>query len=82
MTSQEFAEEVGRIIYSVKSRIIGIGSEQYEIQADVQRFENRDIKVIFQDAYEELDDLIVYVAQLRIRLSRLEELFDNFSDID
>jgi hypothetical protein len=82
MTSQEFAEEVGRIVYSVKSRIIGIGSEQYEIEPDVQRFENRDMNVIFRDAYEELDDLIVYIAQLRIRLSMLEKQFDNFSDID
>lgn len=74
MTSQEFADAVDRIVQAVRGRIIGVGMAQYDLGQDQgQRFETRPIEQIVVDALEEIDDLIVYAAQLRIRLERLRD---------
>lgn len=82
MTSEEFANEVQSIIESVRFRIEGVGAEQYQTQSDVQRFESRSLQDILQDAREEIDDLIVYGAQLRIRLDALQERLIAFDKIE
>lgn len=72
MTSEQFADHVSRIVSALKHRIIGIGTQQYTEPDGKQRFENRPLEQIVTDALEEVDDLIVYAAQLRIRLEALQ----------
>lgn len=73
MTSEQFADRVARIVSALKHRIIGIGTQQYEQPDGKQRFETRPMEQIVVDALEEVDDLIVYAAQLRIRLEELQK---------
>ena len=74
MTSREFADHVQRIVESVRGRILGIGLAQYDLGPEQgQRFETRPLDQIVVDALEEIDDLIVYAAQLRIRLEALQK---------
>jgi len=48
---------------------LGPGAEQYDDGSGVQRFEEKPLDGIVADAVEEIDDLIVYLCQLRIRLT-------------
>ena len=50
-------------------RCIGPGADQYEVEHDVQRFEDRDLLEILEDAREEALDLPAYMVQLRLRLA-------------
>lgn len=77
MNSEEFADQVGDIVTALKHRIVGIGTEQYQQPDGTQRFETRPINQIVVDALEEVDDLIVYAAQLRIRLEILQKSLPN-----
>lgn len=75
MTSEEHADAVEAIVASLRGRIMGVGADQYDDGSGVQRFENRPLGAILTDAVEEIDDLIVYAAQLRIRVTRLLDTF-------
>lgn len=68
MTSEEHADQVQEIVESLKSRILGIGADQYDDGSGVQRFETKALEHIRRDAVEEIDDLIVYLCQIRMRL--------------
>jgi len=69
MTSEEHAMRVAAIVGSLTDRIMGVGAEQYDDGSGVQRFEMKPMDAIVKDAVEEIDDLIVYLCQLRIRLT-------------
>ena len=71
MTSEEHADGVQEIVESLRGRILGIGAEQYDDGSGVQRFERKSLVQIQTDAVEEIDDLIVYLAQIRMRLTGL-----------
>jgi len=71
MTSEEFSDSVEEIVRSLRGRILGVGADQYDDGSGVQRFEGRSLQRILQDAVEEVDDLIVYAAQLRLRITSL-----------
>lgn len=60
---------VAAIVGSLTDRIMGPGAEQYDDGSGVQRFETKAMDAIVKDAVEEIDDLIVYLCQLRIRLT-------------
>lgn len=77
MNSTEFSDQVGNIVTALKHRIVGIGADQYEQPDGTQRFETRPLEQIVIDALEEVDDLIVYGAQLRIRLEHLQQTLSN-----
>lgn len=68
MTSEEHADNVEMIVESLRSRILGIGADQYDDGSGVQRFEIKALEHIRTDAIEEIDDLIVYLCQIRMRL--------------
>ena len=71
MRSEEVADYVEETIRRLEGRILGVGHEQYADE-DEQRFETVPFPELFQMAFEELDDLIVYICMIRIRLSRLQ----------
>lgn len=71
MTSDEHADEVEAIVASLRGRIVGVGADQYDDGSGVQRYEQRPLRAIVTDGVEEIDDLIVYLCQLRSRLTRL-----------
>lgn len=74
MTSEELADEVSHFIRACRSRILGIGAEQYD-EGDGQKFEKMPFTELIQYAREEAQDLAVYAAMLDIRLKRLEAAF-------
>jgi|AntAceMinimDraft_11_1070367.scaffolds.fasta_scaffold02697_6 hypothetical protein len=69
MTSEEHADGVETIVASLRNRILGVGADQYDDGSGTQRFENRPLNSIVTDAVEEIDDLIVYLSQIRMRLT-------------
>jgi hypothetical protein len=69
MTSEEHAVRVAAIVGSLTDRILGPGAAQYDDGSGVQGFERKPLDAIVSDAVEEIDDLIVYLCQLRIRLT-------------
>jgi hypothetical protein len=72
VTSEEHADAVAGIVEALRGRIVGVGAEQYDDGSGVQRFERRDVEQIRRDAVEEIDDLIVYACQLRLRITGLQ----------
>jgi hypothetical protein len=70
MNSQQHAIAVAAIVGSLTDRILGPGADQYDDGSGVQRFEKRALEDIRTDAVEEIDDLIVYLCQLRLRLTQ------------
>ncbi|MGW6571642.1 hypothetical protein ACWGAN_05630 [Streptomyces sp. NPDC054945] len=71
MTSEELANYVTDFIGECRSRILGIGAEQYD-EGDGQNFERMPLHELIRYAREEAQDLAVYAAMIDIRLSRLE----------
>ena len=78
MTSEQLAKAIGETIQSLESRIIGIGADQYD-SGDIQKIEMKTLPEVAQDALEEIDDLLVYLAFLRISINRLKSTIDKFS---
>ncbi|MFD9368562.1 hypothetical protein ACFWA6_12750 [Streptomyces sp. NPDC060020] len=74
MTSEELADSVSDFIGECRSRILGIGAEQYD-EGDGQKFEKMPLAGLIRYAREEAQDLAVYAAMLDIRLARLEAAF-------
>ncbi|MFD6970582.1 hypothetical protein [Streptomyces sp. NPDC059949] len=74
MTSEELATYVSDFIGECRSRILGIGAEQYD-EGDAQKFEKMPLPELIRYAREEAQDLAVYAAMVDIRLSRLEAAF-------
>ena len=71
MTSEQDAVMVAAIVGSLTDRIMGPGAAQYDDGSGIQRFEKKPLDSIVTDAVEEIDDLIVYLCQLRMRLTAL-----------
>jgi hypothetical protein len=70
MTKEALANAIAHAISSVEKRILGIGAAQYDKGA-TQKIEDKETAEILDDALEELDDCLAYVAYTRIRIQRL-----------
>jgi hypothetical protein len=80
MTSEELASVIAQTIESVKHRILNVGDEQYSF-GDKQRIETKTINEVLVDALEEVDDLLVYISIIRIRLDQLRNGLDEHNPI-
>jgi hypothetical protein len=80
MTSEELASVIGQTIESVKHRILNIGDQQYSF-GDKQKIETKTINEVLVDALEEVDDLLVYISVIRIRLDQLRNGLDEHNPI-
>jgi hypothetical protein len=80
MTSEELASVIGQTIESVKHRILNVGDQQYSF-GDKQKIETKTIKEVLVDALEEVDDLLVYISVIRIRLDQLRNGLDEHNPI-
>ena len=70
MTSEQLAKAISHAIQSVEKRILSIGAEQYDSGAK-QKIEDKTPEQVLDDALEELDDCLAYVAWTRIRLQKI-----------
>jgi len=74
MTPNDLAESIGAMIEHIKGRIIGIGASQYD-SGTVQQIETLTQNELIINAVEEIDDALVYLAHLRLRLTKI--VFEN-----
>ena len=70
MTSEQLAKAISHAIQSVEKRILNIGAEQYD-SGDKQKIEDKTPEQVLDDALEELDDCLAYVAWTRIRVQKI-----------
>jgi len=70
MTSEQLAKAISHAIQSVEKRILGIGVAQYDKGA-TQKIEDKTPAEVLDDALEELDDCLAYVAWTRIRVQKI-----------
>jgi hypothetical protein len=80
MTSEELASVIAQTIESVKHRILNVGDQQYSF-GDKQKIETKTINEVLVDALEEVDDLLVYISVIRIRLDQLRNGLDEHHSI-
>lgn len=80
MTSEELASVIAQTIESVKHRILNVGDQQYSF-GNKQKIETKTINEVLVDALEEVDDLLVYISVIRIRLDQLRIGLDEHSPI-
>ena len=80
MTSEELASVIAQTIESVKHRILNVGDQQYSF-GDKQKIETKTINEVLVDALEEVDDLLVYISVIRIRLDQLRNGLDEHNSI-
>jgi hypothetical protein len=73
MTSEELADQVTACVESLRSRIMGTGDQQYS-NGNEQSIELKSGSQILKETIEEIDDAVVYLAHLRARLARLNDL--------
>lgn len=68
MTPTQLADQIEGVIQHLRSRIEGTGKEQYDrgSQQVIETFDNSEVII---NAIEEIDDAIVYLAHLRMRLA-------------
>ncbi len=76
MSSPDLAVEVANVVNALSDRVLGPGKEQYE-HTDAngvvyQNFETMDLPTLVLYAREEVQDIIVYMVMLDIRLRRLQ----------
>lgn len=76
MKANELADQIENVINSLRSRIMGIGAEQYD-DGDVQKIELKDPSSIIKETIEEIDDSIVYLSHLRARISKVQSTIDD-----
>lgn len=72
MNSKQLANQIEGVILHLRSRIEGTGKEQYDRGSKqvIEGYTNQEVMV---NAIEELDDAIVYLAHLRMRLATLAQ---------
>jgi hypothetical protein len=70
MTSEQLAKAISHAITNVEKRILGIGADQYD-KGDKQKIEDKTPEQVLDDALEELDDCLAYVAWTRIRIQKI-----------
>jgi hypothetical protein len=76
MTSEQLAKAISHAIQSVEKRILSIGAEQYDSGAK-QKIEDKTPEQVLDDALEELDDCLAYVAWTRIRVQKIRANLKN-----
>jgi hypothetical protein len=70
MTSEQLAKAITHAIKNVEKRILGIGAEQYS-KNDKQKIEDKSLDKVLDEAIEELDDALAYIAWVRIKIQKL-----------
>jgi hypothetical protein len=70
MTSEQLAKAISHAIKNVEKRILNIGAAQYD-KGDTQKIEDKSVAQVLDDALEELDDCLAYVAWTRIRVQKI-----------
>lgn len=84
MKAHELADQIEKIIYSLRTRILGVGADQYD-EGNVQKIELKRPSEIIKETIEEIDDSIVYLAHLRARMNEIKftmgEALDLFNAI-
>ena len=63
MTSEQLAKAISHAIKNVEKRILNIGA--------AQKIEDKSVQEVLDDALEELDDCLAYVAWTRIRVQKI-----------
>ncbi len=58
------------MLKSLESRIMGVGAEQYD-SGNRQALEDKSVDRVLDEALEEIDDLLVYLTWVRIRVQRV-----------
>jgi hypothetical protein len=58
------------MLKSLESRIMGVGADQYD-SGNRQALEDKSLDRVLDEAMEEIDDLLVYLAWARIRVQRV-----------
>lgn len=79
MTPTELADAVTDVVENIRARIEGVGAEQYDL-GEQQRIETYTADRLLREAIEEVDDCLVYVAVLRLRLERLRGVMNGEVD--
>ena len=72
MNPSQLADAVTEVMSHLRSRIEGIGASQYS-SGEKQRIELLPFADLMQEAIEEIDDALVYLATMRFRLSEYVE---------
>jgi hypothetical protein len=70
MNPTQLADTVELLITHLRSRIEGVGATEYD-QGDTQNIETLTHNELVINAVEEIDDALVYLAHLRMRLTAL-----------
>jgi hypothetical protein len=70
MTSEQLSDLVTDCIESLRSRILGVGQDQYS-NGDIQAIELKSNAELIIETIEEVDDALTYLAVLRSRLITL-----------
>lgn len=70
MTSAQLAKAITHMLKSLESRIMGVGAEQYD-SGNRQALEDKSLDRVLDDALEEIDDLLVYLTWVRIRVQHV-----------
>jgi hypothetical protein len=70
MTSEQLAKAISHAISNVEKRILSIGASQYD-SGERQKIEDKTPAEVLDDALEELDDCLAYVAWTRIRVRKI-----------
>lgn len=79
MNSNQLANQIEGVITHLRSRIEGTGKEQYD-RGSKQVIEGYSEQEVLVNAIEEVDDAIVYLAHLRMRLAELVKLFGEIGE--
>lgn len=76
MRSIELADRVEETIREARSRIVGVGQDQYSLEGDeVQRFERRSLAELITELRAEVIDQINWAVMMDVMLQRrLEQL--------
>jgi hypothetical protein len=84
MKANDLADQIEAIIASLRTRILGVGADQYD-EGNVQKIELKKPSEIIRETIEEIDDSIVYLAHLRSRMNEMKytmgEALDLFDTI-
>lgn len=78
MDSRGLADAVEELIRECRERVMGVGDQQYS-EGTTQKFEKMDLRELVEWAYEEIDDVVVYAAMIRIRLGRIMALVNGMN---
>lgn len=71
MTSEELADEVENLITKTRARVLGVGKDQYEQPDGTQTFEGMSPDTLVEWLEEEIEDSVVYLTMLKIRIRRM-----------